>query len=73
MQILLYLEAPYIGLCFRLSALYKPRHANRCLRICAKCTDSVSFCACMKSRLDICSPLMQPVVFNDSGSGQQRP
>ena len=51
-----------------------PCQAKMCLRTCAKCTNSDSSRACLKSHPGICSPLIHSIVSNDSSiSGQRRP
>ena len=44
---------------------------KKVLRTCAKCTDSDSFRACMKSHPGVSSPLVHSIASNDSVSGQR--
>ena len=52
---------------------YRSRQEKRCLRACAKCTDTDSSRACSKSHPSLCSQLIHSIVSNDSVSGQRRP
>ena len=49
-----------------------PCVAKICLHACAKCIDSDSSQACAKFHPDICSILIQSIVFNDSVSEYRR-
>ena len=57
--------------CFVL--LFGPCQAERCLRTCAKCTNSESSCTYAKSHPGTCFPLIHSIVSTDSVGGQQRP
>ena len=51
---------------------YGSRQAKMCLRACAKCTDSISCHACVKSHPGICYSFLRYIDSNDSVSGQWR-